>query len=221
MQAMSSQMQATRFVEQKLMHLFHYATICQSIVSEYLLLDHVAPKVKKDAISGAKQFYIQDILYTLCNILMMDSVGDGGRKLQQATAFYLQQFCRKVLPKCAAEFCPHLNCVVSALLPMVERNYSGEDNNDGEQAAAQCLRFLIVEQQLTLAAGISVLDNFPMNKALDALRPVHQMIKYANKEFTLSEELQYFQKIPKRKIEGYVALREQVCAIFFFLEVYF
>lgn len=211
MQAMRSQMQATRFVDQKLMHLFHYAILCDLVIGEFLLLEHVAPKVKKESIAGVKQFYVQDIVYTLCNILM-DTVNCG--KLQQAAAFYLHQFCRKILPKCSGEFCPHLNYVVSALLPMVERGGGGNDDNaDEPSAAAQCLRFLIVEQQLTLAAGIAVLDNFPPNKAFDTLRPVHQMIKYAHKEFTLSEELQYFQKVPKRKVEGLIALREQVCVL--------
>lgn len=141
---------------------------------------------------------MQDIIYTLCNILMDN---DASFKLKQATSHYLHRFCSSVLSKCANLLGSHLNYVVSALLPLVA---SGNDQ------AQLCLHFLVVTHRQPMSKYIAILDNFPQADVFNELRRVHMEIKYGGKTFSLADELEYFFKIQKRKTEGMAALRKHV-----------
>lgn len=197
LQSLKLQIQTTRFVEQKIVHLFQFSLIATDVV-DFLVHEQIAPKVKKEAIVNCKTFFMQDIIYTLCNILMDN---DASFKLKQATSHYLHRFCSSVLSKCANLLGSHLNYVVSALLPLVA---SGNDQ------AQLCLHFLVVTHRQPMSKYIAILDNFPQADVFNELRRVHMEIKYGGKTFSLADELEYFFKIQKRKTEGMAALRKHV-----------
>lgn len=198
LQSLKLQIQTTRFVEQKIVHLFQFALIATDVV-DFLVHEQIAPKIRKDAIVNCKAFFMQDIIYTLCNVLMDN---EASSKLKQATSHYLHRFCTAVLPKCANLLGSHLNYVVSALLPLVA---SGNDRE-----AQLCLHLLVVTHREPMSKYIAILDNFPKADIFNELRIVHMEIKYGGKTFSLADELDYFFKIPKRKTEGMAALRKHV-----------
>lgn len=197
LQHLKYEIRTTRFVEQKIVHLFQFSLIATDVV-DFLVHEHIAPKLKKEVIVNIKTFFMQDLIYTLCNILMDN---EASIKLKQATSHYLRRFCTAVLPKCVDLFGPHLNYVVSALLPLIA---SGNDQ------AEVCLRFLIVTHRLAMSKYIAILDNFPNADIFNEFRSVHMEIKYGGKTFSLADELDYFFKVPNRKTEGMAALRKHV-----------
>lgn len=198
-QATKLNLQAARFIEQKLVYLFQYCVMVQRIY-DFLKCEPATSQIKRKAINNIKIFFIRDIIYFLCNTLM-----DTGTeiRIKQAVCTQILRFCKGILPKCSEAFGPHLNFVVSALLPMCRQESTAT-------IALACLHVLIIEQNQVLAENIALLDNFPNDEIFTELRQTHLQIKYNNTEFTLTNELEYFLKIKKRKIEGLSALREQV-----------
>lgn len=201
-----TKIQSTRFIEQKLVYLFHYCTLMEELYI-FLKCETTGSKTMRLGINNIKAFFIRDIIYFMCNTLM-DT--EAPIKLKQAICCQILRFFKAILPKCAQTFGDHLNIIVSALLSLCRQKECAEN-------ALACLRFLIIEQKTGLAEHIALLDNFPSDDIFTELRNAHIQIKYDGMEFSLAKELQYFLKIEKRKIEGLAALREHVRLLTLFI----
>ena len=67
-----------------------------------------------------------------------------------------------------------------------------------------------MEHQEILKEEIAKLDNFPNEEIFIGFKEMHLQLKYNGKEFTLEEEVTHFLSVDKRKIEGLIALRQNV-----------
>lgn len=127
-------------------------------------------------------------------------------ELKTAACKYFLRFCQQNLPICANELKPHLNYIVSAIIPQIKNN----EGSKLEAIALSLLHFLIVEQRAPLKDSIALLDNFPAHAVFDDLRIVQEVAKYNGRKFSLIEEIEYFLKIEQRKIEGLISLKQHV-----------
>lgn len=155
--------------------------------------------------SDIKEFFVRDLTNFFSNLITNEDFTD---ELKKATLTYFLGFYKEILPKCAAVFAPHLNTVVSGVIPHIK----SDPNSKLASIAMNLLNFLIVQQKAHLKESIALLDNFPAQPVFENLRKVHLNAKYGGRTFTLSEEIEYFLKVEKRKIEGLVALKEHVSA---------
>lgn len=201
------QLQNTKYVDEQLIHLFHYCVVVDKVAS-FFVSEEARPQSKKNLLFNQKASLLRDIVYFLCNILM-DS--DVSLKLKLAACKYLRNFAGKILPPCSEIFQPFLNFTVSSLIPLVKLG----DRSLLSQTSLACIKYFVIDQRAVLADEISLLDNFPDNDEFDELRKVHSDVKYGGRTFSLTEEIDYFLKVDHRKIEGLVALKEQVMKCLF------
>lgn len=147
-------------------------------------------------------FFMQDALHLFGNTIS----GKVSNKVKLAVCKYLLKFCQKILPRCANPFKQFLNYVVSFLMPIAKQ----KEHTVTVDEAMKILKFLIVEQGAHLKEAIAVLDSFPSQPKFEQLAEIHREAKYNGRAFTLSDEIEYFLKVDKRKVEGLLALKEQV-----------
>lgn len=196
--SLKQHLQEAKFVEQKFACLFR---IC-------ILIDYISATVAQQTTENSQAyhingFFIRDLIYFFCNAI---NNNEFTLTLQLATCKYFLRFCKTILPQCALNFKPFLNNIVSVLVPLIKQS----DNRKLINASLDLLDFLINQQQKHLKDAIALLDNFPNNSIFDELRHVHTQIKYNGREFSLVEEIEYFLKVDKRKIEGLLSLRDHV-----------
>lgn len=189
--------QQSKFLEQKFVHLFHIS----------ILIEMIIPFLRKNAQnndhSAAKGFFIRDLTHFFCNSIMSE---EFTCRLKMATCHYFLSFCQQILPGCAKEINSSLNNIVSAVVPVIKMNESPKLTN----VSLELLKFLVVEQTACLKEGIASLDNFPSQEVFENIRKVHLNAKYNGREFSLVEEIEYFLKVEKRKIEGLISLKNHV-----------
>lgn len=148
------------------------------------------------------EFFVKDFVYFFGNIISGSYNAD---KMKLAACNYFDRFNRKILPQCADQFQPHLNYVVSVLMPMTKIKPIKIINK-----AMNLLDFLIVKQRDALHMYIGLLDSFPPSPEFDKLRQIQNDTKYDGKTFTLLDEIECFLAIDKRKTEGLLSLKEHV-----------
>lgn len=203
--AVKSKIQHSLYIEQKLLRLFQYCILVQ-FIEKFLCTDDVGPRSIRQEGNNVKQFFIRDILYFFCNQLLTSDVSN---KYIYVICRYLSTFCKNILPCCAKLFEPFLNFIVCTLTPLIQRY----GNDDIAHMSMDLLQFLIIEHKDALKNGISLLHNFPDDLKFNNLKRVHHDIKYNEKLFSLSDEIDDFLKVDDRKIEGFISMRQHV--IFF------
>lgn len=186
--------QISKFIEQKFIHLFHICVLIEKIVP-FLVSE------RQHLIT--REFFFQDLVYFFYNAIINEN---NSMELKTATCNYFFRFLKQILPVCADQLRPFLNHIVSALVPLIK----GRQAATLSKLALDILQFLIVDQKEQLRDAIGTLDNFPADGALENMRAVHIDAKYNGRQFTLIDEIEYFLKVDKRKIEGLIALKEQV-----------
>lgn len=187
--------QSSKFIEQRLVHLFRICVLIEKIIP--FLVNSIAD------VTIIREFFIQDLIFFFNNTIMND---EYPMEVKTAACCYYARFLQNILPKCIDELKPFLNHIVSALVPLIKVNQSTKI----AALALEILQFLIIAQGDRLKDAIGLLDNFPATSVFDNLRSVHENAKYNGRTFTLVEEIEYFLKVEKRKIEGLIALKEQV-----------
>lgn len=190
-------LQETIFSEEKMLLLFQICILVE-LISDLLVIYK-----ENDQYRSSVEFFARDLIYFFGNLI---NTSDGVPQLRLATCKYFLRFCKRILPAVAEYFRPHLNFVVSVLVPIIKKN-----NLESLTACAmELLKFLIVDQGEVLRDAITVLDSFPTQSVFTELCRVQNSAKYGEREFSLVEEIEYFLSIEKRKIEGFIALKEQV-----------
>ncbi len=195
------QLQNTKYEDEQLIHLLQYCVVVDKVAA-FFVSDAARPQSKKNILINKKASLLRDIVYFIGNILIGSEVAV---KLKLAACRYLRSFASQILPICAQIFEPFLNFAVSSLIPLVQhsdRLVSG--------SALECLRFFVMDQRDALAGEIALLDNFPQDDEFNDLRQIHSEVKYRGRTFSLTEEIDYFLKVDQRKIEGLIALKEQL-----------
>lgn len=182
--------------ELKLYQLFRFCVLID-IITEFLV-QNAQSSVHENVIG----FFVKDFVYFFGNIM---SGSGNAEKMKLAACNYFYQFNQKILPKCAEHFQPHLNYVVSVLMPMTKVKPPKIINK-----AFDLLNFLIVEQRDALHMYIGLLDSFPSMREFDNLRQIQNDAKYDGKTFSLLDEIECFLAIDKRKTEGLLSLKEHV-----------
>lgn len=187
--------QISKFIEQRFVHLFRICILIEKIVP-FLVLE-------QQNLATIREFFIQDLIFFFYNAIIND---DYSFDLKTATCHYFLQFLKRILPACLPELRPFLNQIVSAMVPQIKCN----ECKRLSALSLEILQFLIIEQGARLSEAIGLLDNFPAQPVFENLRAVHTKAKYNGRQFTLVQEIEYFLKVEKRKIEGLIALKEQV-----------
>lgn len=182
--------------ELKLYQLFRICALID-IITEFL-----AKNAQNSVHKNVIEFFVRDFIYFFGNLISGSANAD---KMKLAACNYFYRFNRKILPKCAEQFQPHLNYVVSVLMPMTKVKPPKIINK-----AMDLLNFLIVEQRDALHMYIGLLDSFPSSPEFDRLRQIQNDSKYDGKTFTLLDEIECFLAIDKRKTEGLLSLKEHV-----------
>lgn len=190
--------------ELKLYQLFRLCVLIEIITAEFLV------KNAQNAVhEKIIEFFVKDFIYFFGNIISgsgnADKIDKSNFKMKLAACNYFYRFNQKILPKCADQFQPHLNYVVSVLMPMTKLKPPKIVNK-----AMDLLNFLIVEQRDALHMYIGLLDSFPLTPEFDRLRHIQNDSKYDGKTFTLLDEIECFLAIDKRKTEGLLSLKEHV-----------
>lgn len=185
--------------EQKLTQLFRVCVFVEIIAA--FIMENAEEPTHSDTVG----FFIRDFLYFFGNVISNATCGD---KLKLATCKYFHKFCEKILPGCAKHFQPHLNYVVSILLPITKTNCQTKTS----ETSLALLHFLIATQTNALRSAIGELDSFPMHPEFDELRRIQHDVKYNGKSFTLIQEIEHFLAVEKRKVEGLLSLKEHVSA---------
>lgn len=189
--------QSSLTLELKLYQLFRLCVLIE-IITEFLVT-----KAQNAAHKNTIEFFVRDFIYFFGNII---SGSGNAEKMKLATCNYFSaKFCPTILPKCVDQFEPHLNYVVSVLMPMTKLKPPKIVNK-----AMDLLNFLIVEQRDALHMYIGLLDSFPLSPEFDSLRHIQNESKYDGKTFTLLDEIECFLAIDKRKTEGLLSLKEHV-----------
>lgn len=196
--SLKSNFQEAIFVEGKFACLFRICILIESISN--VMTQKTAENSLQFNVNG---FFVRDLVHFFCN-----TINENGYTLtlKLATCKYFSRFCKIILPKCALHFKPFLNNVVSVLIPLIKLS----DNQKLIETSLGLLSFLIIEQQKALKEAIVLLDNFPNNVIFDELRDIHDTMKYNGRDFSLVEEIEYFLKVDKRKVEGLSSLKEHV-----------
>lgn len=185
--------------EQKLAQLFRVCVLIE------IIMGFITEYADEPSHSNTIGFLIRDFIHFFGNVIATNSV--NANKLKLATCKYFHEFCQKILPKCAQHFQSHLNYIVSILLPITK---SSDSQMKIVDAGMALLHFLIAEQTDALQSAIGELDSFPMHKDFDELREIQQNAKYNGKSFSLLDEIEYFLRVDKRKVEGLLSLKEHV-----------
>lgn len=194
------QLQNTKYVDEQLIHLFQYCAVVDKVAA-FFVSDAARPQSKKNILISKKASLLRDIVYFIGNIL----IGAEEAKLKLAACRYFRNFSGQILPSCGHIFEPLLNFAVSSLVPLVQN-----DDRLISESALDCIKFFVMEQKVALSGEIALLDNFPQDDQFNELRRVHSEVKYRGRTFTLTEEIDYFLKVEHRKIEGLIALKEQL-----------
>lgn len=199
------ELQKSRFVEQKLQHLFRYCVLVH-FVTDYLNRIKAAPKSKELEIQNIKDLFVQDITHFLCGLCSQHSIIPGNGRIRLAALTYFNVFCRAIMPQCVTGIVILLNLIVSDVTPLIKQS------TDSKLAtvALRCLEFLVIDNETSLYESIALLDSFPAQAAFDKLRKVQVAVKYGGKVFSLRQEIEYFLKVDVRKLEGLSAIREHV-----------
>lgn len=195
------QLQNTKYVDEQLIHLFQYCVVVDKVAA-FFVSDAARPQSKKNLLINKKASLLRDIVYFFGNILISL---ETAVKLKLAACRYFRSFGSQILPSCAQIFQPFLNFAVSSLIPLVQHT----DRSLGE-SSLKCIKFFVIDQKDVLASEIALLDNFPLDDEFNDLRQIHFEVKYRGRTFSLTEEIDYFLKVDHRKIEGLVALKEQL-----------
>lgn len=190
--------------ELKLAKLLQICALIDLIVTDYVL-----ENAHNSNQSSTVGFFIRDFVYFFGNTI----TSNCSDKLKFATCKFFHKLCAKILPTCAEYFQPHLNYVVSILMPITKSN---QQTNIFE-AGMSFLRFLIAGQTNVLREAIGQLDSFPLQSEFDDLRTIQNNVKYNGESFSLLQEIEYFLSVDKRKIEGLLSLKEHVSIILIFL----
>lgn len=164
-------------------------------------------------LTNVQQFFISDLVYFFCNSITNESYTN---ELKNATLVYFLQFFKHILPKCSTIFHPYLNVIVSAVIPHIKSN----QNSSLAIVALELLDFLIDTQYSSLKQSIALLDNFPAQPIFEKFRDKHLHAKYDGKTFSLTEEIEYFLKVEKRKVEGLLALKDHVSEEQYMFDLY-
>lgn len=186
--------------ELKLSKLLQICALIDLIVTDYIL-----ENAHNSNQSSTVGFFIRDFVYFFGNTI----TSNFSDKLKFATCKFFHKFCAKILPTCAEHFQPHLNYIVSILMPITKSN---QQTNIFE-AGMSFLRFLIAGQTNVLREAIGQLDSFPLQSEFDDLRTIQNNVKYNGESFSLLQEIEYFLSVDKRKIEGLLSLKEHVSII--------
>lgn len=190
-------LQQSHWEEPILWHLFHICVIVDSIVA------FLTKKKNDSRAQNTIEFLIRDIL-NFFGIVISNS--EYTHMLRLAACRYLLKYCKDILPICAAFVEPYLNQTVSILVSITKQNVCEELTD----VALKLLQLLVIQQSKTMESSIAQLDNFPDLPMFNEIRKVHSNIKYKGENFTLLQEIEYFLKIEKRRVEGFIALKEQV-----------
>lgn len=156
-------------------------------------------------------FLVRDFVHFFGNIISNNSsntdtdTGAGADKLKLAACNYFNRFMRKILPNCVNHFLPLLNYTVSILMSITKKKSTKIVN-----MAMDLLNFLIIEQKNTLCSAIGQLDSFPSQSEFEQLGQIQSETKYNGKEFSLLDEIEYFLRVDKRKVEGLLSLKDHV-----------
>lgn len=188
-------MQSLKFIEQRLLQLFRICVLIEKIVP-FLTINHAN-------LSVVCEFFIQDLVFFFNNTIIND---EYPMELKTAACCYFARFLQRILPICTDQLKPLLNHIVSAMVPLIKN----DQNSNIAVLALQILQFLVIANGDRMKETIALLDNFPAENVFANLRTVHENAKYNGRTFTLVEEIEYFLKVDKRKIEGLIALKEQV-----------
>lgn len=190
--------------ELKLNQLFRLCVLIDIITTEFLV-KHAQSVAHQNVI----EFFVKDFIYFFGNIIISSGSVNGDKmKIKLAAGNYLYRFSKLILPSVGKQFQPHLNYVVSVLMPMTKVKPLKIVNK-----AMELLNFLIVEQRNALHMYIGLLDTFPSSPEFAKLRQIQNDSKYDGKTFTLLDEIECFLAIDKRKKEGLLSLKEHVTKI--------
>lgn len=206
MLAVKFKIQNSRFVEQKLFHLFQFCVLAHYI-SLYLNQIEFVSMQKSLSKTNAKyvnEYFISDIIYYLCNLLL--NIEHQPTSFNLAVANYFLKFSQSTLPKYADIYKTLLNYIISVFSPLVQK-YS---NTKLAISLLSCMKFLICDHKTMLKDAIALLDCFPNEEIFEEFKQIHIEIKYNDHQFNLAEEIDYFLKVDERKVEGYIGLREHV-----------
>lgn len=197
MYALKLDFQQTTCEEHSLAQLFRVCTLIEIIAG--FIIEFAAEPTHSNTIG----FFIRDFVHFFGNVI---SNSGSANKLKLATCKYFSKFCEKILPACAVHVQSHLNYIVSILLQITKT----EPQSTVFATGMELLHFLIAEQTGALEVAIGELDSFPMQTEFDELRQIQHDVKYKGNSFSLLEEIEYFLKVDKRKVEGLSSLKEHV-----------
>lgn len=204
--------QTARFDDQKLFHFFHFCVLLHNIANYLNKLDFTRKGAKQTA-NNVKDFFISDVINYMCNLL--SNIDNYSPTFTVAVCNYLLKFCQSILPKYSENFELLLNYIVSILIPLAQQKSVAKLR----ASALKCMEFLIVTQKPALERPIANLDCFPTDGIFENFKKIHTEVKYKDRVFNLSDEIDYFLKVDERKLGGYVGLREHVINLFEISEI--
>lgn len=191
-----AKIQSTSLKEHKMLYLLQYYLLVEK------LFDYLNDtSVKSD--NSIKGFIVREVTNFL-TLLLPDE--EFGIRLRETSANILSMFLEKILPKCAIEVKVFLNKIVLSLVTICK--------NPSRELALKCfsiVEFLVRTQEEALGDEIAKLDTFPDTSEFNELRQ-HQLTIKKNLlgEFSLKQEIKHFLMVKKRKVEGLIALRQQL-----------
>lgn len=168
------------------------------VLIDIIVVDYLIENSKNRNQLNTVEFFIRDFVYFFGNTISSDC----SDKMKFATCTFFQ----KLLPDCAEFFQPHLNYVVSVLMPITK----SESHTKIFEAGMKILRFLIVDQTSAMKEVIGRLDSFPSQAEFNELRQIQSDVKYNGQQFSLLQEIEYFLSVDERNLEGLLSLKEHV-----------
>lgn len=197
--AHKKKIQLTSLKEHKMLFLLQYCVLVEK------LFDYLNDDITSSD-QNIKSFIVREITNFLCFLLLDETFG---MKLRCTATSFLFTFLKKILPQCASDLKPFLNKIVSSLVSICKKS-KGLQKTELEAKCFSIIEYLVFTQQAALEDEIAKMDKFPDGYIFDDLRVKQIEIKYKDGNFSLIQEIEHFLTIKRRKIEGLLALREQL-----------
>ncbi|CRK98224.1 CLUMA_CG011587, isoform A [Clunio marinus] len=190
--------QSTSLKEHKMLYLLQYCVLVKKLF-EYL-------KGPVDVEKSIKGFIVRDVANFLCFLLLDDKFG---LRLPETALNFLEIFLKEILPECSIDVKPFLNKIVSSLVNICKLE-KGSKLKSLQKKCLGIIQFLVLDQQSSLDDEIALLDKFPAGQEFEDVCETQLRVKYKDGKFSLSQEIEHFLAVEKRKFEGLVALREHL-----------
>lgn len=187
-----SRIQSTELKEHKILYLLQYCILVEQT------FDYMKDKSIHRNVS-IKEFLMNEFVSYL-TFLICDRT--YGTKLRETAVNFFAKCLNELIPSCVEEFKPQMSKIMPNLVTIAQN----DEKMEIKLKSLEIINFLV--NQPLLSNEVAKIDRFPMGFA--ELRSYQRDIKYSMKDFTLTDEIEYFLSVKNRKVEGLKELSEHL-----------